>query len=252
VIANDGGGSAVAQAGLRIRQALAISPNDLKRFRGVRVIADVHGAFDAFDSALREAEAENRYVIQLGDLIDRGPYSPFCVERMLEIEREGRGLMVPGNHEIAFARFVKSGENDAVTRRSTLMQFEEYGEGLIGRFISRIEEGPLWLQMGYSLFVHASFHPNMLVDSRERTIQADMVDIATRGEGTALDRRDPSKNQRWIGRIPMGMTVYVGHTVTKSGTVERIRGRRGGEAVFCDTGAWETSNPFPIIDLPIC
>lgn len=234
---------------LDIRQdGLTLDAADLSGFSGAVAIPDVHGAFDAFDLALRQAEERGRFVVQLGDLIDRGPYSPLCVERMLEVEERGLGRMVLGNHEVAFAEFVLSGTGGAVTRQETLLQFQEHGGGLLDRFVARILEGPFWLTVGDHLFVHAAFHAAMPGTGRA---DASLRAIAVDGYGTARERRAGKDARAWVDAVPEGLTVVVGHAVTPSRTVETVRGRRGGRAVFADTGFWsDPAGACPAVDLP--
>lgn len=229
------------------RAGVGIHEDSMASFAGIRAIADVHGSFESFDAALRQAEQDNRFVVQLGDLIDRGPYSPLCVERMLEVETQGRGLMLMGNHEVAFERFITSGVGGAVTRHATLMQFEEYGDGLTERYVSRIKEGPFWVRMANILFVHAAFHPRMLNDDAQA--DPDLQEIAIHGYGNSRERRSKSREREWVDAIPAGLTVVVGHVVTQSRSVERLTGRRGGTAIFADTGVCHTPGAqFPIVD----
>jgi hypothetical protein len=230
------------------RAGLTLDKAELGQFAGIRVIADVHGAFDAFDAAIRQAEQDNRFIVQLGDLIDRGPYSPLCVERMLDVEAQGQGYMLMGNHEVAFARFVIEDEGGAVTRQATLMQFEAYGGGLTERYVTRIQEGPLWIQAGNTVFVHAAFHPKMLNDHLQ--LDADLQEIAIHGYGNSRERRSGAKEREWVHAIPRELTVVVGHVVTKSGEVEHLVGRRGGTATFADTGFWRSERrQVPVIDI---
>jgi hypothetical protein len=45
--------------------------------RPLLVVADIHCDYDALDAALR-VPPNDALIVFLGDLIDRGPYSPFC------------------------------------------------------------------------------------------------------------------------------------------------------------------------------
>jgi hypothetical protein len=227
---------------IRIRTA-GTSLTDLEAagFAGIRVIADVHGAFVAFDRAVCEAERYNRFVIQLGDTIDRGEYSPLCVEVMLDLERRGAGQMLLGNHEYKFARFVRFGLNAASSRVATLIQFEDYSPELLDRFVARIEEGPLWIRAGSWLFVHAAFDPRMLDDSGGE-VEAELAGIALFGAGRGRAARRPAAIQAWVDRIPKGLTVVVGHTITPSRQIEYRQGAAGGRAIFLETGGWQDPN----------
>src|SRR4051812_4641845 len=83
------------------------------------VIPDIHGRYDALTSLLVHGGAVNRElnwagsdmrVCQLGDLIDRGPWSRECVELMmrLQLQSAGRVVVLKGNHEAMLLEAVAS------------------------------------------------------------------------------------------------------------------------------------------------
>jgi predicted phosphodiesterase len=45
-------------------------------------VSDLHVDYDAFELALA-AVPTNALIVLLGDVVDRGPYSPLCAERLL-------------------------------------------------------------------------------------------------------------------------------------------------------------------------
>ena len=191
-------------------------------YSGVRVIAGVHGASDAFHKAVDDALRDGRYLIQLGDIIDRGIYSPFCVELMLDPEARGAGKMVMGNHEYKFARFCDEGRYAAPSRIATLGQFEQYEPALLRRFLQRLTDVPLWIRMDNWLFGHAAFDPCMMRPP------ATEVPEAVRGValfGTRATRRRSSMHATppWVNSIPPQLTVVVGHTITPDGQIEYHR-----------------------------
>lgn len=63
-------------------------------------IGDIHGCLTALDTLLGALElgAGDRLVL-LGDYVDRGPDSRGVIERLMELEREGRHIFLRGNHE---------------------------------------------------------------------------------------------------------------------------------------------------------
>jgi hypothetical protein len=234
------------------RVALELSASVLARFTGLRIIPDVHGAFDAFDRAVTEAESDNRFVLQLGDLIDRGEYSPLCVGLMLELEQRGVGQMLLGNHEYKFARFVRFGTNATPGRTATLDQFIDYGPKLLDPFIARVEEGPLWIRMGSWFFVHGGFDPRML-EVRSWEEAQPVIDIALYGAdgGSRRRVRQPASIQEWVDRIPAGLTVVVGHVITLSRQIECREGKAGGRVIFLETGGWRDPNGvLATLDIP--
>src|ERR1035437_10638899 len=66
----------------------------------IRVVGDVHGDADAF----AYAAATDRFLIQLGDLVDYGPDSAEVLRLMFRLIDEGRGLFLLGNHDFKLAR----------------------------------------------------------------------------------------------------------------------------------------------------
>src|ERR1700722_2371464 len=66
----------------------------------IRVVGDVHGDATAFSYAA----ATDRFVVQLGDLVDYGPDSARALRIMFDLIDEGRGLFLLGNHDLKLAR----------------------------------------------------------------------------------------------------------------------------------------------------
>ncbi|MFT8978149.1 metallophosphoesterase [Gluconobacter oxydans] len=210
------------------------------REHGIRVVGDVHGDFNAF----RHATATDRFVIQLGDLVDHGPDSAGVMELMLELLEQQRGLFILGNHDRKLGRAL---EGRRLRRdpplEETLRQISlpEY-EGLPERAYRVIDQAPTWLRIGRSLFVHGGFHTAMLSHSPVPGLgeMSAPLSRALFGETTGRMQPDgyPERRLTWINRIPEGMTVYVGHDRRSTdGRPWRRTGRLGGTAVFTDLGA---------------
>ena len=66
----------------------------------LRVVGDVHGDATAF----AYAAATDRFVVQLGDLVDYGPDSARALRIMFDLIDAGRGLFLLGNHDLKLAR----------------------------------------------------------------------------------------------------------------------------------------------------
>lgn len=71
------------------------------------IIGDVHGEIEVLDRLLdslgydQDGRSEdNRLLVFLGDLIDRGPDSPAVVEKVMHLIDCGNGLCIMGNHEL--------------------------------------------------------------------------------------------------------------------------------------------------------
>ena len=63
-------------------------------------IGDIHGCLTALNTLLEALElgADDRLVF-LGDYVDRGPDSRGVIERLIELEQDGRHVFLRGNHE---------------------------------------------------------------------------------------------------------------------------------------------------------
>ena len=136
------------------------------------VIGDIHGRLDALEALLHGCGAVDEKgawaakgfsLVQLGDLIDRGPQSRACVERMMGLKAEAGEALVQlrGNHEqmlldsfrsrAARDHFILNG-GDA-TEASYDGEFEELcGEG--GSHRKWLESLPLQWDYEGLLFVH--------------------------------------------------------------------------------------------------
>ena len=215
----------------------------------LRIVGDVHGDAKAFAYAV----ATDRFVVQLGDLVDYGPDSATTLELMFDLIDRGRGLFLIGNHDFKLARAL-SGQHVYMTPilAETLRML---GPDLRSRALAEFLRAPAWLRHDGALFVHGGFHPAMLV------AEAPPIDLrrpdgplsrALYGEPTGRTQQDgfPERSLGWVDRIPTGMTVYCGHDRRSTDGRPYYRpGMGGGTAVFLDTGASKGGH-LSWIDLP--
>ena len=217
----------------------------------IRVVGDVHGDTAAF----RYAAATDRFVIQLGDLVDNGPDSAGALRIMFDLIDRRRGLFILGNHDFKLARAIAGhiGRIEPVLA-ATLGQLDE---AMRARALREAMQAPVWLRLGNALFVHGGFHPAMLeqpppVQGLDRPHGA--VSRALYGEPTGRMQPDgyPERSLNWVDRIPAGTTVYCGHDRRSTdGRPYRRTGQAGGTAIFLDTGAGKGGHLSWIdIDLP--
>jgi Calcineurin-like phosphoesterase len=203
----------------------------------IRVVGDVHGDTTAF----RYAVATDRFVIQLGDLVDNGPDSAGTLRIMFDLIDAGRGLFVLGNHDFKLARAIAK----HITRMdpTLLATLEQLDQPLRDRVVREVQRAPLWLRHGRAMFVHGGFHASMLEQpppllGLERAHGA--ASRALYGEPTGRTQPDgyPERSLNWVDRIPNGFVVYCGHDRRSTdGRPYRRTGQAGGVAVFLDTGA---------------
>lgn len=68
------------------------------------VIGDIHGEAQALDALLEQlqqrSDTQDRLLVFIGDLCDRGPDSVGVIQRVRQLVEEGRALAILGNHEV--------------------------------------------------------------------------------------------------------------------------------------------------------
>lgn len=201
---------------------------DRARYRGILVVPDVHGYPDVLEGAASRATEESLFLLQLGDLVDRGPASAKVVALMRDIEAAGAGTFLSGNHEYKMRKYADSGAYGSPGRVRVHQELQEHGRGLLDWFLSRVAEERLFARAPKVLLAHAAYHPEMArvapslsEELRERALFG-MRDKAKR-------KRTRVRSREWVGEIPAGVTVVVGMTSLDRRSGPRIeRTRRFG------------------------
>ncbi|MDD2876544.1 MAG: metallophosphoesterase [Acidiphilium sp.] len=215
----------------------------------LRIVGDVHG--DA--KGLAAAAATDRFIVQLGDLVDDGPDTPGALRLMFDLIDAGRGMFLLGNHDFKLARALRG---DGV----------QYGPGLAAtlatldpatasRALIEIMRAPAWIAAPQTLFVHGGFHPAMLTNAppgfppgRPDRLLARALYGQTTGRVTGAGK--PERLLSWVDRIPAKTIVYCGHDRRSTdGRPLTLAGAMGGSAVFLDTGAGKGGH-LSWIDVP--
>jgi hypothetical protein len=213
---------------------------------GLRVIGDVQGYADPFRELIAEARRLDLAILQLGDIIDRGPDSPGAMALMLDVAARGDGLQIAGNHCDKFFRF-RQGRRVEITRSGLALTLDQLGrradgEDLARRYAEYVARPPLWRSAGAFFFVHGAFHPAMrrrrpptVADrQREKWLAALALFGETSGETTADGK--PVRTYRWLDKVPAGLTVCIGHDVVSTTEIAVRDSAQGGRVVHLDLG----------------
>ena len=207
----------------------------------IYAIGDIHGRRDCLDRLLlaidddeKSRPAADTTVVFLGDLVDRGSDSKGVIERVMQVSKARRSILLMGNHEEILIR-AWEGDRQAtsllhrVGGRETLMSYgiteHEYDNGDIDELTTLVgERVPVahiaflrgfidqW-QRGDYLFVHAGIRPGLPLDEQN------------------------SSDLRWIRREFLeddrdhGAMVIHGHSITEEVDVQHNR-------IGIDTGAF--------------
>lgn len=137
------------------------------------IIGDIHGCYDETielidkigytikhvvddgkNFGIEVSHPENRKVIFLGDLVDRGPNSPAVLKLVMSMVSSGVAFCVPGNHDLKLQKKLK-GKNVNLKHGivETLQQLEQESP----KFINEVKE------FLYSLISHYVFDDGKLV-----------------------------------------------------------------------------------------
>ncbi|MCL4206548.1 MAG: serine/threonine protein phosphatase [Pirellulaceae bacterium] len=191
-------------------------------------IGDIHGCFRAFSSLLDAVAPEaDDQVIVLGDYVDRGPESREVVDRLLDLQRQCRLVVLTGNHELMLLR----GLEDKHERRFWLNfgggpTLDSYGgrlENIPAKHLAFLRSGRDFYETDTHLFVHANYQPDTPLDQQSETVLM----------WTHLHLRVPPPHAS-------GKTVIVGHTPQVDGEVLDL-GHLICIDTFCCGGGWLTA-----------
>jgi serine/threonine protein phosphatase 1 len=182
------------------------------------VIADIHGCLHTFRELLTHWRPTEEILVQLGDLVDRGNYSPETVElcRQLSQDFPAQTVFLMGNHDWGMAEHL--GPNGPYRSwlswggRGTLLQYQAHHNWLAPH-AAWLAERPLFWQNEHVLFSHAGV--------------ADVPDpFDPNNSDGVLWCRDPLRNT--------GQRQVVGHTPTRNGLP---RFDPAANVYYLDTGA---------------
>lgn len=184
------------------------------------VLPDLHGRLDALDALLKasgfvgpgmKVKASKQWLVQLGDMLDRGPQPRACVQRLMDLQAQApkRVIVLKGNHEDMAVR----SHDDPMAKRlwmsngagSTLADYEGKYEAWLepgGRHFEWLKALPLHFEHEGVLFCHAG-----LAKMRKGRLHE---------EGLLWDRPPLEKGPY--------RAVVCAHTPTKTGHVEEDRG----------------------------
>lgn len=189
-------------------------------------IGDIHGCDVALETLLTMlSPASGDTVVVLGDVVDRGPGSRQVVERLLELRKQCRVILVTGNHEEMMLDVLK---NDVWPedwlRYGGLATMNSYGgspRNVPPEHVDFLDSGLDYWPTDQELFIHANLEP-----------------------GVPLEQQLPEW-LRWThltgGEVPhpSGKRIVCGHTPQRSGEPLVFPGWACIDTLACN-GGWLT------------
>ncbi len=160
----------------------------------IAVIGDVHGQSEKLAVLLERLQKlpdfQHRWVVFIGDFVDRGPDTKAVIDQVLELIRDHpRTTAIMGNHEFAMCsalNWLPSGEGSNWSQRwiehyDSDATFDSYGaafgdmadlaRNIPGAHRKLLENMPWCVEHPQLLFVHAGLDPNMPFEVQLRILQ---------------------------------------------------------------------------------
>ena len=104
------------------------------------VIGDVHGCYYTFKAMLEFWEPQKEILIQVGDLIDRGNYTPQVVKLCREMEKEyPNSVFLKGNHEWSALQYYNNNKEER--------WYDKFGKKVLWQYVlaeRKFEEDAEW------------------------------------------------------------------------------------------------------------
>lgn len=172
-------------------------------------VGDIHGCHVALDVLLSGlAPAPDDTFVILGDVVDRGPGSKQCVDRLLELGRSCRIVLILGNHEEMMLEALGHRPQASGFKMADWLNFggretlASYGGDISqvpGEHIEFLKTAVPYWETEHHLFIHANLEPGVALASQS-------------GEWLRWTHLTGFE-QRW----PTGQTIICGHTPQRSG-----------------------------------
>lgn len=191
------------------------------------IVGDIHGCIEEFQILLREcgymiheddngtwfSHPENRILVSVGDLCDKGPDSLSVMEMIFNSIEKQTAIAIRGNHENKVLRHLISGmppderSNAFPTFHEVMAQGPEYVDFII-RHLQALPTHYL-LDEGKIVVSHGAFHPNGLgLENNKRINEFFMF-------GPLSDKLDEYGNIErldWMTNYDGDQIVFYGHT----------------------------------------
>ena len=162
------------------------------------IVGDIHGCYAELEELLDRAglSAEDE-IIALGDLVDRGPYSPQVLD-FFRNRPNARSLL--GNHERKHVRAFNGELRRALPQNHTMFQF---GEGRYPDAVAFMASLPRYIDLPEAILVHGYFEPDVALAEQRDTVLAGTMS----GEAYLKKNYDRPWHEIYDGPKP----IVVGH-----------------------------------------
>ncbi|MCK9532204.1 MAG: metallophosphoesterase [Gammaproteobacteria bacterium] len=222
--------------------------NEVAQFAGALVVGDIHGNWPEFEIVLHQAREENLFLISLGDVMDYGLDNVKCFRELNALILNGQARMLIGNHEFKLFKYInQSREQNVRVRRqggilTTIQDMEKLEPNDLvsfeDEFINTYDNSCFIMSCGNYFFAHGAIDPKFW-DQYQFAKATRSMSMFGQVDMKATPREDgyPTRRYDWVDYIPVEKTVIVGHDIRNKAYPHYQNGRKGGKAIFLDTGS---------------
>jgi len=208
------------------------------------VLGDIHGEVGYLKEVLEKVnfDYKNDLLIQVGDIVDRGPEPFLCMDELLKIKNL---VLILGNHDQTFIQYIKGKKNILALYPANGVQAtenkwnnltEDQQEYYTIKIFDKMK--PYYVTDDNILFVHGGFDPSEPIEMQSESYLVWDRDLVNAAYKALIDKnKTPLTNYK---------KVFIGHTPTLYYGL--YKPFHGGGVINVDTGSGK-GGPLSIMDI---
>ncbi len=174
------------------------------------ILSDIHGRYDYLMDVLKKSnfDYEKDLLIQVGDLVDRGPDPFLCIQELMKIKNK---ILLIGNHDASFVQFVAEGVDFLGDRNGTAPTIEAWRElspeeqiDILNNFFKL--QRPYYISEDNIMFVHGGFPLDEKLD--------DVTNHVFYWDRELVSQAMSCKGDQKLKTLYNFKEIFIGHTPT--------------------------------------
>lgn len=218
-----------------------------KNKQRIFTLGDIHGELNKLKSCLEKVsfDYDNDVLIQLGDIVDRGPDSYGCVEELLKIKNL---IAIQGNHDEVWFNYFANDQLNYLWKEGGLQTYESYkkaGKEPMVHFDFFNSQLKYYIDDERRYFVHGGFNRHHAIDEQPNaTVYTWDRDLWM----AALSYESMRDNKHSFKIYGKPKEIFIGHTPTTYWDI--ITPMKAANIYNIDTGCGKDPNaPLTIMDI---
>ena len=150
------------------------------QYKRILALGDIHGKYQKLSSVFNKInfDAENDFLILLGDYVDRGEENLHCLQWAMKISELPNVVALRGNHEQMMLNFYTDGSfastiwlpNGGNKTRAEIEEWSKHDKDFLDKALKFISERPLYYRMFIGkqeyIFCHAGLLPGVPLEQQ--------------------------------------------------------------------------------------